>query len=81
MDLAVQVLSWCSKGDIMIVLVDINKDICNNPIHSVFHQIGLVEAVTALHGNYSPNMHNQGQNPIDGIFIPLICFHPSKLGI
>jgi len=38
--------------------------------NSTFRQMGLAETVIAQHGIQLPNTHNQGTNPIDGIFIP-----------
>ncbi len=65
-----QVEQWQSARDIVIILVDINEDVCLESISSKFQEMGLVEAITAIHGNTGPNTHNRGQHPIDGIFVP-----------
>jgi len=69
-DLTAQVDQWLSKGNIIIILADINNNVQTDPIRSTFQQMGLVEAVTSQHGLLGPNTHNHSTNPIDGIFIP-----------
>jgi len=55
----------------VIILADINKDIQEEPIQSTFRKVGLTKAITQQHGLNGPNTHNQGQNPIDAIFLPM----------
>jgi len=69
-DLSAQVEQWTAEGDTVIILADINDDIRTDPITSAFRQMGLLDAITSQHGNLSPNTHNRGSTPIDGIYIP-----------
>jgi len=62
-DLHEQVEQWQSEGDMVIILADINEDVCSEPIKSKFQEMGLVEAIMAIHGNNGPNTHNRGKNP------------------
>jgi len=68
-DLIEQVALWQSEGDMVIILVDINEDIQEEPILSTFWQMGLAETIIAQHGIQGPNTHNCGTNPINCIFI------------
>jgi len=65
-DLHEQVNQCQSTGDTVIILVDINEDIHSESITSKFRKMGLVEAVTAIHGSNGPNMHSWGQAPTTG---------------
>jgi len=69
-DLQEQVEVWQHEGDQVFFLADINKDIQEENIDSTFQCMSLVEAVISQHTTHGPNTHNEGQNPIDGIFTP-----------
>jgi len=53
----------------MIILADMNNNICIDPIQTAVIQMGLAEAITTQHGPNTPNMHNHRSKPIDGIFL------------
>jgi len=53
----------------VIILADMNDDMCTDPIQTAVTQIGLAEAVTTQHGPNAPNTHNRGSTPINGIFL------------
>jgi len=61
-------------------MADINKDICEASIQSVFRQLGMAEAVITQHGEHGPNTHNRGSTPIDGIFLPTQLIPEIKSG-
>jgi len=69
-DLKEQILEWWAEGDQVILLADMNEDVCQDPILPWSTHLGLTEAIMAHHNNRTPNTHNYGQNPIDGIFVP-----------
>jgi len=69
-DLHNQVTQWQSNGDSIIIMGDMNEDIWEDPVLSVATNMGVTDAVTTQHGNQSPNTHNRGSMPIDGIFLP-----------
>jgi len=75
-DLQAQIIEWQSVGDQVTILVDMNDDIWEDPILALATQMGLHDAVTMQHGPGTPNTHNRGSTPIDGIFCPS-RLHPS----
>jgi len=69
-DLKAQVETWQLEGDTVIILGDINEDIQEERISTMFQHLGLSEVIITQHGTHRPNTHNHRQNPIDGIFLP-----------
>jgi len=69
-DLQEQVLQWCSEGDSVVIMADMNKDVQADPVLTTATNIGFQDAVTTQHGQDAPNTHNRGSAPIDGIFMP-----------
>jgi len=79
-DLHNQVTQWQSNGDSIIIMGDMNEDIWEDPVLSVATNMGVTDAVTTQHGNQSPNTHNRGSMPIDGIFLPTNLIQTIQLG-
>jgi len=69
-DLQAQIIEWQSDGDQVIILADMNDNVQEDPILAMATQTGLHDAVTTQHGSGTPNTHNRGSTPINGIFIP-----------
>jgi len=79
-DLKVQVETWQSKGDTVIILANINEDIKEELISTMFQQLGLSKVIIAQHRTHGPNIHNCSQKPIDGIFLPNHCIQTVQSG-
>jgi len=69
-DLQAQIIEWRSDGDQVIILADMNDDVWEDPILALATRTGLHDAVISQHGPGTPNTHNRGSTPIDGIFVP-----------
>jgi len=65
-----QVETWQLEGDTVIILGDINEDIQEERISTMFQHLGLSEVIITQHGTHRPNTHNHRQNPVDRIFLP-----------
>ncbi len=70
-DLHEQVTQWRSEGDSVIIMADMNDDVREDPVLSTVTNMGMNDAVTTQHGHTTPNTHNRGSAPIDGIFLPV----------
>jgi len=46
-----------------------NEDVQEDPVLAMATQMGLKDAVTTQHGSSTPNTHNWGSTPLDGIFV------------
>jgi len=54
---------------VWLSLVDMNDNVHTNPIQTAATQMGFTEAITTQHRPNTPNMHNHGSTPINGIFL------------
>ena len=62
-DLQVQVTQWQSDGDSVIIMADMNEDICKDLVLLVVTNMGVTDAVTTQHGNQSPILITKGAPP------------------
>ena len=70
-DLSNQLLEWEANNCNIILLADMNKNVCSSYIKNWCRQNNLTEIITKKHHQsigISPTYH-RGSNPIDGIFI------------
>jgi len=80
-DLTIEVAEAQSQGDIVIVMADVNEDIKGTTTQKQLRHMGLVEAITFLHKETLPNIHQQhGQVLIDGIFVSPILLDGARGG-
>jgi len=68
MDLEKAILEWQAKGDMVILIVDMNEDVRLPIIQQLLRSVRLVDGPTSQHRS-PPATHNHGSNPIDGIFL------------
>jgi len=70
---------WQTKGDLVLVMADMNKDVRAPIIQNTFRLVGLVEGLTSQHP-CPPATHNGGSNPINGIFVPFSLLDQCQTG-
>jgi len=68
-DLTNEIRGWQAEGGSIILLTDVNNDVCDWEIMSSFQDLGLEEALMAVNGNDAPPTHQCRCRPIDGIFM------------
>jgi len=52
-------------------MADMNDDVRDDPVLSAATNMGMNDVVTTQHGHSTPNTHNRGSTPINGIFLPV----------
>jgi len=69
-DLEVEIKSFISEGDHIILLIDSNSNMKRSDIQGILHQLTLREAIMEPHGYHGPETfrRNNARNPIDGIW-------------
>ncbi len=70
---------WQNKGDLVLLMADMDEDVRTPLIKNTFRMVGLVEGLTTQHPRPPPT-HNRGSNPIDGIFIPISLIDQCQTG-
>jgi len=68
-DLAEEVREAQAKGDQVLIMMDVNKDVKGPTTKKNIKTMGLVKAIMTLHMSKLPPTHQRGQDPIDGIFL------------
>ncbi len=79
MDLEKAILEWQAKGDMVILIVDMNKDVRWPKIQKLLQSVGLVDGPTMQHRS-PPATHNHGSIPINGIFLPIMLVDQCRMG-
>ncbi len=79
-DLTMAMMEWQAEGDLIILVADLNKDICDWKITQMLRSVGLVDIVMALHWQQPPATHNQGSTPINRIFVPVTLTEYCQVG-
>jgi len=69
-DLAKDLRSWQTAGEMVVVLVDFNEHVTSKELNQFFCEFNLVKVVMALHKGNALPMYNHGSKLINGIFIP-----------
>jgi len=77
--LVTAIKQWQAEGNIVILMADMNKDVCSPIIKNTFRAVGLVEGLTSQHLR-PPATNNQGSNPIDSIFVPITLLDQCQTG-
>jgi len=68
-DLIAEIKIWQAEGDSIILMKDLNGDVCNQQLRQPFKDIGLDEVLTMINGWDAPHTHQQGSKLIDRIFM------------
>ena len=79
-DLCQEISTWLLTGDQIMVLMDMNEDVCSSPAAASLRALGLTEVILHNHGSNAPPTYNRGSTPIDGIFVTSTLLHHVKTG-